>query len=219
MSDKPVLTGPSFSPASGGPAKQLVIFLHGVGANGDDLIGLAPILSKALPDAEFLAPNAPEPCDMGPFGYQWFSLQDRSPSAIESGVRSSAVLVNQFIDDSCNLYNIEPNKVALFGFSQGCMMSLFVGLRRKSELAAILGYSGTLVAPEKLCDEIVSRPPVLLVHGEADPVVPFKMFERAKAGLLSAGVDVSALSRPELGHGIDEDGIRKGLDLLVNRLL
>jgi len=219
MSDKPVLTGPSFSPASDGPAKQLVIFLHGVGANGDDLISLAPVFSKALPDAAFLAPNAPDPCDMGPFGYQWFSLQDRSPSAIESGVRASAVLVNKFIDDSCKLYNVEPDKVALFGFSQGCMMSLFVGLRRERALAAILGYSGTLVAPEKLCDEIVSRPPVLLVHGESDPVVPFQMFERAKTGLLSAGVDVDAISRPELGHGIDEEGLGKGLELLVNQLL
>ena len=219
MSDKPVLTGPSYAPDSEGPAKQIVIFLHGVGANGDDLIGLAPVLSRSLPNTQFLAPNAPEPCDMGPFGYQWFSLQDRSPSAIESGVRASADLVNKFIDDSCELYNVEPNKVALFGFSQGCMMSLFVGLRRERELAAILGYSGTLVAPEKLSNEIVSRPPVLLVHGEEDQVVPFHMFERAKAGLLSAGVDVNALSRPGVGHGIDEEGLGKGLELLVNQLL
>ena len=219
MSDEKTLNGPSFGPASGGPAKQLVILLHGVGANGDDLIGLAPMLSQVLPDAEFLSPNAPEPCDMAPVGYQWFSLQDRSPGLIEAGVRAAAPLVDRFIDDNCAARDINPDRVALLGFSQGCMMSLFVGLRRPTPLAAILGYSGALVAPEKLATEIVSRPPVLLVHGEADPVVPHQMFTAAQAGLAAAGVDVRTVSRPGLGHGIDEEGIRAGAALLQSTLL
>ncbi|MCZ6846594.1 MAG: prolyl oligopeptidase family serine peptidase [Alphaproteobacteria bacterium] len=212
------LSGPAFAPASGGPAKQLVILLHGVGADGNDLIGLAPMLSQGLPDAEFLAPNAPEPCDMAPVGYQWFSLQDRSADVIEAGVRAAAPLVDKFIDDNCAIRQITPDRVALFGFSQGCMMSLFVGLRRQTALAAVLGYSGALVAPEKLAAEIVSRPPVLLVHGEADPVVPYQMLAAAQAGLEAAGVDVQTVSRPGLGHGIDEAGIREGAALLQRTL-
>ncbi|MCZ6452828.1 MAG: prolyl oligopeptidase family serine peptidase [Alphaproteobacteria bacterium] len=212
------LSGPAFAPASGGPAKQLVILLHGVGADGNDLIGLAPMLSQGLPDAEFLAPNAPEPCDMAPVGRQWFSLQDRSADVIEAGVRAAAPLVDKFIDDNCAIRQITPDRVALFGFSQGCMMSLFVGLRRQTALAAVLGYSGALVAPEKLAAEIVSRPPVLLVHGEADPVVPYQMLAAAQAGLEAAGVDVQTVSRPGLGHGIDEAGIREGAALLQRTL-
>ncbi len=212
------LSGPAFAPASGGPAKQLVILLHGVGADGNDLIGLAPMLSQGLPDAEFLAPNAPEPCDMAPVGYQWFSLQDRSTDVIEAGVRAAAPLVDKFIDDNCAIRQITPDQVALFGFSQGCMMSLFVGLRRQTAIAAVLGYSGALVAPGKLAAEIVSRPPVLLVHGEADPVVPHQMLAAAQAGLEAAGVDVQTVSRPGLGHGIDEAGIREGAALLQRTL-
>ena len=218
MSEGIKLSGPSFAPASGGPAKQLVILLHGVGADGDDLIGLAPALSRVVPDAEFLAPNAPEPCDMAPVGYQWFSLQDRSPDIIEAGVRAAAPLVDRFIDDNCAARQITADRVALFGFSQGCMMSLFVGLRRPSPLAAVLGYSGALVALKKLAGEIVSRPPVLLVHGEADPVVPHQMLAASQAGLEAAGVDVQSLSRPGLGHAIDEEGIRVGAALLQRTL-
>ncbi len=218
MSEGIKLNGPSFAPASGGPAKQLVILMHGVGADGDDLIGLAPALAQVLPDAEFLAPNAPEPCDMAPVGYQWFSLQDRSPDIIEAGVRAAAPLVDQFIDDNCAARQIAADRVALFGFSQGCMMSLFVGLRRPSPLAAVLGYSGALVASKKLAGEIVSRPPVLLVHGEADPVVPHQMLAASQAGLEAAGVDVQSLSRPGLGHAIDEEGIRVGAALLQRTL-
>jgi phospholipase/carboxylesterase len=219
MSEQATLSGPTFGPASEGPAKQLVVLLHGVGADGDDLIGLAPILSQALPDAEFLAPNAPEPCDMAPFGYQWFSLQDRSPERIEAGVRAAAPLVDAFIDEHCQARQIAPDRVALLGFSQGCMMSLFVGLRRQSAVAAVVGYSGVLVAPQKLADEIVSRPPVLLVHGEADPVVPFQMLAAAQGGLEAVDVEVQAVGRPGLGHGIDEEGIRHGAALLHRTLV
>ncbi|MDH3738640.1 MAG: prolyl oligopeptidase family serine peptidase [Alphaproteobacteria bacterium] len=219
MSEHVTLNGPSFGPTSGGPAKQLVILLHGVGADGNDLIGLAPVLAQVLPDAEFLSPNAPEPCDMAPVGYQWFSLQDRSPETLEAGVRAAAPLVDRYIDDNCTARDLTPDRVALFGFSQGCMMSLFVGLRRPSPLAAILGFSGTLVAPQKLTDEVVSRPPVLLVHGEADPVVPFQALAKAQSELEAADVEVQALSRPGLGHGIDEEGIRAGAALLQRTLL
>ncbi len=218
MSEQKTLSGPSFGPASEGPAKQLVILLHGVGANGDDLIGLAPILSQVLPNAEFLAPNAPEPYDMAPVGYQWFSLQDRSPTRVEVGVRSAASLLENYIDTQLEDRDIDDDRLALIGFSQGCMMALHTGLRRPVAPAAILGYSGMLAAADKLAAEITCRPPVLLVHGEADPVVPFQMLAAAQAGLEAVGVEVQALSRPGLGHGIDEEGIRHGAALLHRTL-
>ncbi len=155
---------------------------------------------------------------MAPMGYQWFSLQDRSAERIEAGVRAAAPLVDRFIDAQCEALQIAPGQVALLGFSQGCMMSLFVGLRRTAPLAAVIGYSGALVAPHKLAAEVVSRPPVLLVHGEADPVVPHQALEAARAGLEAAGVEVQALSRPGLGHGIDEEGLRHGAALLQRTL-
>jgi len=219
MSEHPTLSGPSFGPASGGPAKQLVVMLHGVGADGDDLIGLAPILAQVLPDAEFLSPNAPEPCDMAPFGYQWFSLQDRSAERIEAGVRAVAPAIDRFIDAEREARQLAPDRVALLGFSQGCIMSLFVGLRRPETLAAVVGYSGVLVAPNALAAEIASRPPVLLVHGDADPVVPYECLAAAQRGLEVAGVAVQTLSRPGLGHGIDEEGIRHGAALLQKTLV
>jgi phospholipase/carboxylesterase len=219
MSAPITLSGPTFGPASGGPAKQLVILLHGLGADGNDLIGLAPVLAQVLPDAEFLSPDAPEPCDMAPFGFQWFSLQDRSPERVEAGVRAVAPVLDRFIDDQLEARQLAPEQAALLGFSQGCMMSLFVGLRRQQALAAVVGFSGALVAAQKLPQEIASRPPVLLVHGEADPVVPFRALDAARHGLEAAGVEVRAVSRPGLGHGIDEEGLRESAALLRRTLV
>ena len=218
MPEQAGLSGPSFGPASGGPAKQLVILLHGLGADGNDLIGLAPVLSRVLPNAEFLAPHAPEACDTSPTGYQWFSLQGRTPTRIEAGVRTAAGLLEDYIDTQLEARAIDDNKLALIGFSQGCMMALHVGLRRHVAPAAILGYSGMLAAPDKLEAEITCRPPVLLVHGEADPIMPHQMLVSAQSGLERVGVEVQTISRPELGHGIDEEGIRHGAALLQRTL-
>lgn len=218
MPEQAGLSGPNFPPASGGPAKQLVILLHGLGADGSDLIGLAPLLSRVLPNAEFLAPNGPEACDTAPSGFQWFSLQDRTPTRIETGVRAAAELLEDYIDTQLEEREIDDNKLALIGFSQGCMMALHVGLRRHVAPAAILGYSGMLAAPDKLGAEITCRPPVLLVHGEADPIMPHQMLVSAQTGLEGVGVEVQTLSRPDLGHGIDEEGIRHGAALLQRTL-
>src|SRR5947208_8561128 len=122
------LSGPTRPPVAGGKPRQLVILLHGLGADGNDLIGLAPVLARLLPDAEFVSPNAPFPCDMAPYGYQWFSLQDRSPEAILGGVRASAPILDAFIDDLLAARGLEEKDLALVGFSQGTMMSLYVGL-------------------------------------------------------------------------------------------
>ena len=126
----PKLSGPSRPPASGGKPKQLVILLHGLGADGSDLIGLAPYWAQLLPEAEFVSPNAPFPCDMGPFGHQWFSVQDRAPATVLAGVRAAAPILDAFIDDLLTERGLASGSLAIVGFSQGTMMSLFVALRR-----------------------------------------------------------------------------------------
>ena len=206
MNATPTLTGPGRAPASGGPAKQLVILLHGVGADGDDLIGLAPHWARMLPDAEFLAPNAPYPCDMAPFGYQWFSLLDRSADKLLAGTRQTAQIVDAFLTEAMVSRGLTPSQVALVGFSQGTMMALHVAPRRAQCLAAVLGYSGALVGAELLARQIVSKPPVQLIHGEADEVVPFQAMAAAAQALSAAGVEVATTARPRLGHGIDPEG-------------
>ena len=201
------LDGPRFGPAAGGGARQLVVLLHGLGADGNDLIGLAPHLARGLPDAAFVAPNAPFPCDMAPYGRQWFSLQDRAPEAVLAGVRAAAPILDGFLDDELARHGLSDGQLALVGFSQGTMTGLYVGLRRAEPCAQIVGFSGALVGPEDLEREIRSRPPVLLVHGEADEVVPFPALAAAQAALKARQVPVEAHGRPGLGHGIDQQGL------------
>ncbi|HEV8678006.1 MAG TPA: dienelactone hydrolase family protein [Stellaceae bacterium] len=204
------LSGPSRPPVSGGKPRRLVILLHGLGADGNDLIGLQQYWGRLVPEAEFVSPNAPFPCDMAPWGYQWFSVQDRSPPAVLAGVRAAAPSINAFIDDELAKRGLEEGDAALVGFSQGTMMALYVGLRRERQLAGILGYSGRLIAPDLLVSELRSRPPVLLVHGTADPLVPFDSLAAAEAGLRQAGVPVETLACVGVPHAIDPEGLEHG---------
>ncbi|TDH64623.1 phospholipase [Dankookia rubra] len=204
------LDGPRIGPASGGPAKQLVVLLHGLGADGRDLIDLAAGWGQALPEAAFVAPDAPEACDMAPYGRQWFSAQDRRPAVIAAGAMAARLPLDRFLDAELGRLGLPGSALALAGFSQGCMMALYAGLRRAVPPAAILGYSGALLAPEALAAEITGRPPVLLVHGEADDIVPVAATRTAEAALRRAGVPVEALYRPGLAHGIDEAGLAAG---------
>ncbi|HCP00293.1 MAG: phospholipase [Alphaproteobacteria bacterium] len=212
---EPQLKGPSYGPASGNIPKQLVVLLHGRGADGNDLIGLAPMLAAELPDALFVAPDAPNPCDGAPFGRQWFSLINRTPEDIAAGVRGAAPGIHAFLDYQLDRHGLNDPDLALLGFSQGSMMALHVGLRRSVAPAAVLGYSGMLAAAESLVDEITSRPPVLLVHGEADEVVPHAALEVAESALRDAGLKVEAVSRAGLGHGIDDNGIARAVATLA----
>jgi len=168
------LQGPSRPPRVGGKPKSLVVLLHGLGADGNDLISLAPYWAPLLPETEFLAPHAPFPCDMAPYGYQWFSAQDRSPAAVLAGVRAAAPFLDAFIDDALAKRGFDDADLALVGFSQGTMMSLYVGFRRSKPVAGIVGFSGRLLAPELLASELRSRPRTLLVHGTDDPLVPYE---------------------------------------------
>jgi phospholipase/carboxylesterase len=213
-----MLQGPGLPPANGGKPRRLIVLLHGLGADGQDLIGLAPYFAQALPDAAFVSPNAPFACDMGPYGYQWFSVQDRDPARILAGVKVAAPILDHFLDTELARLGLTDAELALIGFSQGTMMSLYAGLRRPAACAAIVGFSGRLVAPEMLTAEIRSRPPVLLVHGDADPVVPYDSLAAAEKGLRADGVPVETHTRPGLGHGIDEEGISLAQAFLARHL-
>jgi len=208
------LSGPSQPPAGGGKPRQLVVLLHGYGSNGDDLIGLAPFFAQALPEAEFLSPNAPFPCEISPFGFQWFGLEDRSPETKLGGVRMAAEMLDGFLDAELSRRGLRDRDLALVGFSQGTMMSLHVGPRRPSQIGGILGFSGALIAPQLLSPEMKSRPRVFLVHGTADQVVPYGALAEAKKALAEAGLAVETESRPGLVHSIDQVGAQKGVQFL-----
>lgn len=212
------LDGPRVGPAAGGKAKRLVLLLHGLGADGNDLIGLAPYFAQALPDCAFVSPHAPFPCDMAPYGRQWFSLQDRSPATMLAGVQAAAPILNAFIDAERDRLGLADANVALLGFSQGTMMSLYVAMRRAKPIAGIVGYSGALVAPQLLAAEVTSKPPVLLVHGDADQIVPFQAMDAAATALKASGVPVTTLGRPHLPHSIDDEGIAAGIEFLEKHL-
>jgi phospholipase/carboxylesterase len=197
------LSGPRLPPRQPGPPRQLVVLLHGVGADGNDLIELAPALALRLPHAAFVAPDGPEPCDMAPFGRQWFSLRDRRPATLLAGVRASLPVLNSFLDTELRDAGLGPRQLALVGFSQGTMLALYAALRRVPAIAAVVGYSGALLGAERLPAELVSRPPVFLVHGDADEIVPVQALHAAVQGLQAAEVPVQWAVRRGLGHGID----------------
>jgi len=205
----PELDGPRWGPRQPGPPRQLVVLCHGVGADGHDLIDLAPTWAAALPHAAFAAPDAPEPYDMAPFGRQWFSIADRTPARLLAGVTAAAGALKGFIDAELARLALPADACALMGFSQGAMTVLFAGLRRPVAPRAILAFSGALIAPERLT-EATARPPILLVHGEADEVVPVERSRLAERALRDAGLEVEALYCPNLGHGIDEAGLSIG---------
>lgn len=218
MTQIPLLDGPSAAPASGGPAKSLVIFLHGYGSNGADLIDLAPYWAGALPDTLFLSPDAPQPCDGVPYGRQWWPLTSLTPAARAAGVRVSAPALNAYIDAQLAAHGLSEDRLALVGFSQGAMMALHVGPRRARTLAGVIGLSGMLADPDALAAEVVTRPPVLLVHGARDDVLPVQALHQAEQQLKGLDFDVAGHVSPGLGHSIDEAGLQLGARFLIKRL-
>lgn len=195
-------------PLSGTAAKQLVLILHGWGADGPNLIDLAEMFAPSLPDAHFIAPNAPFVCEVNPYGFQWFSLMDRNPAKMLEGARKAADILNGFIDEQLAALKITDENLALVGFSQGTMTALHVALRRKPAMKAMVGFSGAMVGTEKLPEEIAARPPVCLIHGEMDDVVPFAAMQHASEALLTNNVSVETHARPRLGHSVDYEGMQ-----------
>lgn len=202
-------------PEKGRMPASLVILLHGLGADGRDLAGLSGPWRDFLPDTVFVAPDAPFPCDMSGFGYQWFSLREWTPESILAGVRNAAPIVHDLIDSLCAKYAIPARRTALVGFSQGTMMSLYVAPRHKERLAGVLGYSGALVGGEGLAaDKTIQRVPVCLIHGTADEVIPVSAWTHARQSLETAGFPVTGHTTRGLGHGIDDAGIEAGGEFL-----
>ena len=212
------LEGPSHGPHAGGKPGHLVVLLHGYGADGNDLIGLAPVLAPLMPDVVFHAPNAPYPCEGNPAGFQWFGINRLDPASRLTGTRAAAPFVDAFLDDRFAQYGLDESKTVLVGFSQGTMMSLYVGLRRAKQLAGIVGFSGAMAGGEVLKDEIKSRPPVLLVHGDADPMLPHQLTEEAAVALQENGVKVGVHIAQGVGHGIDQTGLSHAARFLLNVL-
>lgn len=215
------LDGPKLDPKSG-TAKQLVVFLHGYGADGNDLIDIGRAWQGLLPDTAFVSPHAPRPCGQAPMGREWFPLTFRDPDERWNGVNAAAPVLNEFLDAELAHRNLPPDALALVGFSQGTMMALHVGLRRAVAPAAIVGYSGMLVAPEQLDPEsfiaqITSRPPVLLVHGDQDQVIPVQALMHAAQGLAALDVPAEWHVSPGIGHGIDQEGLRQGGEFLARQ--
>jgi phospholipase/carboxylesterase len=196
------LYGPAWGPAAGANPKQLVVLCHGVGADGNDLIDLAPVLAGILPHALFIAPHGPEPYDGGPTGRQWFSLGNRDLIRMTAGVRHASIALNGFIDGQLAAHRIADYVLA--GFSQGAMTALFTGLRRAAAPRGIIALSGALLDPGSLAAEIRNRAPVLLGHGELDGVVPASASRQTEAVLRANNVPVETVFSPNLGHGIDE---------------
>jgi phospholipase/carboxylesterase len=210
------LKGPE-RPAASGKADSLVIFLHGYGADGNDLIGLADPLAPHLPDTRFIAPNAPEPCRNNPFGHQWFPIPWLDGSS-EAEMQESAARAFATLDAFLDGIDMAPDRTVLLGFSQGTMMMLHVALRRAAPYAGLVGFSGRLLMPDALAGAIRSRPPVLLVHGDQDPMVPVASLKEAADALTAAGVETYTHVSRGTAHGIAPDGLGLALSFIRSRL-
>ena len=215
------LDGPRLEPPDGA-VKRLVVFLHGYGADGNDLIDIGRAWQGLLPDTAFVSPHAPEPCGQAPVGRQWFPLFTRAPNERWEGVNAALPGLERFLDAELTRRKLAPSALALVGFSQGTMMALHAGLRRAAPPAAIVGYSGIFVLPEKakpeaVAAEIKARPPVLLVHGDSDELIPVQALFQSAQALAALEVPVEWHLSEGVGHGIDQEGLRHGGAFLARR--
>ena len=213
-----IVNSSSLQPLTGGSPKKIVLLLHGYGSSGADLISLAPHWQRDLPDALFLAPNAPRRLSNLSSGYQWWPLSAFTPQALASGAASAAPAIAAFIERKLHQYGLTDANLAIVGFSQGTMMALHVGLRRPHQVAAIIGYSGMLTGGHELSHLPITRPPVMLVHGSADPVVPVAALHAAKTELEHLGIDVTTHISLGVGHTVDPVGLRMGGEFVVRAL-
>jgi phospholipase/carboxylesterase len=207
--------------AAKGQAAGIVVFLHGYGADGNDLLGLADVLEPHLPGVAFVAPDAPERCVVGGGGYQWFPIpwiDGSAQEAAEAGLVAAAEDLNGFLDTRMAEEGLTPEQLVLVGFSQGAMISLHVAPRRPAAVAGVVAISGRLLRPEVLADEAVVKPPVLLIHGDQDPVVPFADMAKAGDALAAAGFPTYGHVMQGTGHGIAPDGLGVALQFIKERL-
>jgi phospholipase/carboxylesterase len=198
-----------------------VVFVHGYGADGADLLGLADSLAPHLPDTAFVAPNAHEPCAGNPFGFQWFPvpwLDGSTEAQAAAGLQTSSADLDAFLDARLADEGLDPGAMALFGFSQGAMMSLHVAPRRPVAVAGVVAVSGRLLVPHRLEQDVVVKPPVLLIHGDQDQMVPFEDMSLAGEALIKAGFETYGHVMKGTGHGIAPDGLAVAMAFLQDRL-
>jgi phospholipase/carboxylesterase len=199
--------------AKSGKARQLVVFLHGYGADGNDLIEIGRQWRGLLPDADFVAPHAPQRCAASPMGRQWFPLTMRDPNERWLGVVAARPTLDAFLDAELARRGLDERSLALVGFSQGAMMALHVGLRRAAAPRAILGYSGMLVAPLDSADARPAQnppPAILLVHGEEDELIPVEALMMSANALGAMNAPTQWHLSAGIGHGIDNAGLMHG---------
>lgn len=204
-----------------GKPKSIVVFVHGYGADGADLLGLADVLAPHLPDTIFYAPDAPQTCKGNPFGFQWFPIpwmDGSSEAAAAEGLAASSNALNAFLDACLAEAGLTNANLALVGFSQGAMISLHIAPRRAHAVAAVVAISGRLLQPEALAAAVKVKPPVLLIHGDQDPVVPFESMQAASDVLVANGFETYAHVMRGTGHGIANDGLSAALGFLAERL-
>ncbi|WP_371168896.1 alpha/beta hydrolase [Aliiroseovarius sp. 2305UL8-7] len=207
--------------AASGETNSVVVFLHGYGANGDDLLGLSDPLSEHLPDTTFIAPDAPEKCAGNPGGFQWFPIPWLDGSSEEDsmiGANQAASDIDAFLDQVLEDEGINPEQLIVFGFSQGTMMALRVLPRRDDPIAGIVAFSGRMLEPDQFADHIKSKPPVLLVHGDQDDMVPPGHFSESGEILQANGFETYGFIMKGTGHGIAMDGLSVALSFIQDRL-
>ncbi|HUI20536.1 MAG TPA: dienelactone hydrolase family protein [Methylocella sp.] len=210
-----IVEGPTIAALSCGKPVYLVVLLPGHGSDGQALVNHALNWAPTMPKAEFLAAEAAISCDGAASARQWFDVVDRSPADVIESVKTVAPFLDTFLDEMLAKRRLPDSHLALVGFSQGAMLALHVGLRRPKQMAAIVAFSGAVFDCESLGSEIRSKPPVLHIHGEADPVVPFAAMTATKNVLKTHGVPVKSLKRPGLGHEIDDEGVIAAGDFLT----
>jgi phospholipase/carboxylesterase len=196
-----------------GNKKNLIICLHGWGSSGDNFIHIAKIMSKSLPDACFIAPNAPFPRETGG-GYQWFSLEDRAANVLYNGVKNAASIINNFIDKKLNEMNLNDRQLSLIGFSQGAMVAIHTSLTRMQPCASVIAYSGRFISPPEIAIDIKSKPNICIVHGDADDVVPFSYLDLSVKTLRKNGINAEAHAIHSLSHIINDEGIKLGVEFI-----
>ncbi|MFG1371389.1 dienelactone hydrolase family protein [Xanthobacter oligotrophicus] len=216
--DDPILDGPRLRPRNGGAPDSLVVLLHGYGADGRDLIDIGNAWADLLPGALFVSPHAPDPCAGAPVGRQWFPLTFRDPHELTLGAEGAAPLLRDFLAEELAKYDLPPERLALVGFSQGAMMALKLATTAQVAPAAVVAYSGMWVDAGRGDIQLPTRPPVLLVHGSEDEVIPAQALFASARGLAAAGVPVEWHLSQGLGHGIDDEGLFHGGQFLAEFL-
>lgn len=215
-----MLTGPERAATQ--TAKRLVIFLHGYGSNGNDLIGLAPFFAQIDPEAAFASPNANQPSPFNPGGFQWFPIpfiDGSSASAMAAGLSEAMVALDQYVTAKLGEFELTPAELILIGFSQGTMMALEYALTRRAEFAGVIGFSGRLLSIDDIETRLKAKPPIVLIHGEADDVVPISDSVAAFDRLSALGLDVHLHRSKNTAHSIAEDGLRSALEFYQRHVL